>query len=97
MSTAPDAPADPAPSPAPDPLRRAALIALAVAVPLVAALLVVVNVVGGNEEPDGDDDAVAEISGTTSAPRGDLPPVEVDTPEVTPEAELACPVLMDQL
>ncbi|OMQ15775.1 hypothetical protein A7K94_0207190 [Modestobacter sp. VKM Ac-2676] len=69
--------------------------ALAVVVPLLVALLVLVNVLGDDDEPD--DDAVAEVTGTTSAPRGDLPPVEVDTPEVTPEAELACPVLMDQL
>ncbi|MGY1857336.1 DUF3515 domain-containing protein [Modestobacter sp. SYSU DS0290] len=64
------------------------------AVPLLVALLVLVNVLGGDDEPD--DDAVAEVTGTTS-PRGDLPPVEVDTPDVTPEAELACPVLMEQL
>ncbi|MGY1842250.1 DUF3515 family protein [Modestobacter sp. SYSU DS0875] len=63
--------------------------------PLLIVLLVLVNVLGDDDEPD--DDAVAEVTGTTSAPRGDLPPVQVDTPEVTPEAELACPVLMDQL
>ncbi len=64
--------------------------------PVVAVLLVLVNVVGRD---DGGDDAgaVADVSGTTSAPRGDLPPVEVDTPEVTPAADLACPVLMGQL
>ena len=63
---------------------------------MVAVLLVLVNVVG--RDGGGDDaGAVADVSGTTSAPRGDLPPVEVDTPEVTPAADLACPVLMGQL
>jgi hypothetical protein len=64
-------------------------------VPVVAVLLVLVNVVGRDD--GGDDGAVADVSGTTSAPRGDLPPVQVDTPEVTPAADLACPVLMGQL
>jgi hypothetical protein len=76
-------------------LRRAALVATAVAVPVVVALLVLANVL----RPDADDAGapVAEIDGTTAAPRGDLPPVPVDTPEVTPAADLACPVLMGQL
>jgi hypothetical protein len=64
-------------------------------VPLVAVLLILVNVLGPDE--DGDSGAVAAVSGTTSAPREDLPPVQVDTPEVTPAADLACPVLMGQL
>ncbi|MCZ2824059.1 MULTISPECIES: DUF3515 family protein [unclassified Modestobacter] len=96
MSTpAPDpAPGQATPPPA-DPLRRAALIATAVLVPLVVVLLVLVNVVGrgSEEEPD----AVAEISGTSSAPRAELPALPVDTPDITPEADLACPALMSQL
>jgi hypothetical protein len=71
-----------------------ALISLAVLVPLVAALLVLVNVRGGDEVSGS---PVADVAGEPPAPRGDLPPVEVDTPDVTPEAELACPVLMRQL
>ncbi|SDX67577.1 Protein of unknown function [Modestobacter sp. DSM 44400] len=76
-------------------LRRAAVLAAAVVVPVVVALVVLVNVLG----PDGDggNGPVADIEGTTSAPRGDLPTIVVDTPEVTAEAELACPVLMGQL
>ena len=65
-------------------------------VPLVVVLLVLVRVLGG----DSSDDApggVAEVSGATTDPRGDLPPVPVDTPDVTPAADLACPVLMGQL
>nr|WP_246407371.1 DUF3515 domain-containing protein [Modestobacter versicolor] len=65
-------------------------------VPLVAALLVLVNVVGDDPEPAADS-PVADVSGETPAPRGDLPPVDVDTPDVTPEADLACPALMGQL
>ena len=65
--------------------------------PVVAALLVLVNVLGRGDDTGEDGAAVADVSGTTSAPRGDLPPVQVDTPEVTPAADLACPVLMQQL
>ncbi|WP_369139741.1 DUF3515 domain-containing protein [Modestobacter versicolor] len=63
---------------------------------MVAVLLVLVNLRDG----DAVDDArgpVADVSGSPEAPRGDLPPVEVDTPDVTPAADLACPVLMGQL
>jgi hypothetical protein len=77
-------------------LRRAALLAAAVVVPVVVALIVLVNVVGGNGGDDGNG-PVADVEGTTGAPRDDLPTIEVDTPEVTPAAELACPVLMGQL
>ncbi|WP_237495558.1 DUF3515 family protein [Modestobacter sp. L9-4] len=65
-------------------------------VPLVVVLLVLVNVRGRG----GDDAAAtgpAEVSGATADPRGALPPVQVDTPDVTPAADLACPVLMGQL
>ncbi|HEV7726658.1 MAG: uncharacterized protein JWQ26_3449 [Modestobacter sp.] len=75
-------------------LRRAALLAAALVVPVVITLVVLINVVRGGHDGGG---PVADVDGTTAAPRGDLPPVEVDTPEVTPAAELACPVLMGQL
>ncbi|WP_299958274.1 DUF3515 family protein [uncultured Modestobacter sp.] len=65
-------------------------------VPLVVVLLLLANVLGRDDDAEGADQ-VADIGGAPSAPRGDLPPVEVDTPEVTPAAELACPVLMAQL
>jgi hypothetical protein len=64
-----------------------------VVVPVVLVLLVLVNVLGR----DGADRPVADVEGTPAAPREDLPPVVVDTPDVTPEADLACPVLMGQL
>jgi hypothetical protein len=69
---------------------------LAVLVAVIAVLLVLFRVTGGSTGGD-DGGAVADVSGTTSAPRGDLPPVQVDTPDVTPAADLACPVLMGQL
>ncbi|MCZ2816670.1 DUF3515 family protein [Modestobacter sp. VKM Ac-2984] len=94
MST--PAPDQATPPPA-DPLRRAALIATAVLVPLVVVLLVLVNVVGRSTEAEEEPDAVAEISGTSSAPRAELPALPVDTPDITPEADLACPALMSQL
>jgi len=60
---------------------------------VVAVLLVLVR----RQEDQPDDAAVADVSGATADPRGDLPPVQVDTPDVTPAADLACPVLMGQL
>jgi hypothetical protein len=63
---------------------------------VIVALLVLVHV-RGRDAGSGADAPVADVSGTTSPARGDLPPVHVDTPEVTPAADLACPVLMGQL
>nr|WP_255352954.1 DUF3515 domain-containing protein [Modestobacter sp. Leaf380] len=71
--------------------------ATAVAVPVVVALLVLINVFGPGSDDGGDGDgAVAEVSGTPVAPRDDSP-VEVDTPPITPETDAACPALMSQL
>jgi hypothetical protein len=65
-------------------------------VPLVVVVLVLVRVLGG-DQPDDTSGGAASVSGATADPRGDLPPVQVDTPDVTPAADLACPVLMGQL
>jgi hypothetical protein len=62
---------------------------------VVAVLLVLVN--RQRDDAAGADSPVADVSGATTDPRGNLPPVQVDTPEVTPAADLACPVLMSQL
>ncbi len=70
-----------------------------VAVPVVVALLVLINVFGpgsASSDADGDDGAVAEVSGTPLSPR-DETPVEVDTPPITPAIDAACPALMSQL
>jgi hypothetical protein len=64
-------------------------------VAVVAVLLVLVN--RQRDEVNNADSPVADVSGTTADPRGKLPPVKVDTPAVTPAADLACPVLMGQL
>ncbi len=76
----------------PDPVRRAAIVATAVAVPVVVALLVVIRVLG----PSGAEDEVADVAGSTPTQR-DESPVQVDTPPITAEADAACPALMSQL
>ena len=75
------------------------MIATAVALPVVVAVAVVVNVVRGPDDDSGTSGPVAEVSGATTEPgrADDLPPVTVQTPAVTPAADLACPVLMKQL
>jgi hypothetical protein len=62
---------------------------------VVAVLLVLVN--RQRDDAASADSPVADVSGATTDPRGNLPPVQVDTPDVTPAADLACPVLMSQL
>jgi hypothetical protein len=63
-----------------------------VLVPAVAALVVLVNVLGGS----GSDD-VAQVEGAPTQQREDLPPLPVEVPPVTPEAEAACPALLGAL
>jgi len=82
--TAPAAPPD-------DPLRRIAIIATAVLVPVVVALVVLVNVLGGA------DDEPADVGAAPTSQRADLPPLPVQVPPVTPEAEASCPALMSTL
>jgi hypothetical protein len=84
---------EPAPAaPAEDPLRRIAIIAAAVLVPVVVALVVLVNVLGGSDQDDDPADASAPPT-----QRADLPVLPVDVPPVTPEAEASCPALMSTL
>ena len=56
--------------------------------PVVVALVVLVNVVGAPP---------AQVEGSTAAPRGDLPVLPVPVPEATPEADELCPDLMADL
>jgi len=79
-----------------DPMRRIALIAAAVLVPLVVALVVLVNVMGG-PEPDDDGRAPASVDGSTPAQREDLPVLPVEVPPATPEADASCPALISTL
>jgi hypothetical protein len=77
-------------------------VATAVAVPVLVALLVLVNVLGnGGEGDDGADRAEnappAEVEGSTPQQRADLPVLPLEVPPVTPEADAACPALMAEL
>jgi hypothetical protein len=68
-------------------------------VPVVVALVVLVNVLGGDD--DGDDGAAArgpaEIEGTAPSERADLAPLPVEVPPVTPDAEQWCPAVLSGL
>jgi hypothetical protein len=66
-----------------------------VVVPLLVALVVLVNVVG--HRSGGPGGPVADVSGTTSSARDKLPVVTVQTPQVTPQADARCPALVDAL
>lgn len=67
-------------------------------VPVVVALVVLVNVLGGGtEETDRPPGGPASIDGTVPPGREDLPVLPVEVPPVTPEAEANCPDLMAEL
>jgi hypothetical protein len=63
-------------------------------VPVLVALVVLVNVLGGNGDDSGNP---AQVSGTTAPERDDLPVLPVDVPPATPEADASCPALMGRL
>ena len=64
-------------------------------VPLLVALVVLVNVVG--HRSGSTSGSVADVSGPTSSARDDLPVVTVQTPAVTPQADASCPAFVDAL
>ncbi|MGY1705806.1 DUF3515 domain-containing protein [Geodermatophilus sp. SYSU D00697] len=69
-----------------------------VAVPLVVVLLVLTRVLGDDGGTGGDGGSgVAEVEGAPSTGRADLPPLPVEVPPVTPEADASCPALMSAL
>lgn len=75
-----------------------AIVVTAVVLPLVVVLLVLVRVLGGEDTGTGTgDDAVADVGGTPTPGRADLPPLPVEVPPVTPQADASCPALMAQL
>ena len=86
-----------APRPPEDPLRRVALIATAVLVPVVVVLVVLVNVLGGAEEADTGAGGPAAVDGSTPPQREDLPVLPVEVPPATPETDASCPALMGTL
>ena len=70
-------------------------------VPVLVALVVLANVLGGGSDA-GDDERAghggpAEVEGTLGSGRDDLPILEVDVPAVTPQADASCPALMGTL
>jgi hypothetical protein len=75
-------------------LRRIALISTAVLVPVIVALAVLVNVLGGT---NGDSGGAAQLEGSTPPARENLPVLPVQVPPVTPEADASCPALMSTL
>jgi hypothetical protein len=64
-----------------------------VLVPVVVAVVVLVNVLGGGSG----DDAPAQVDASTGAQRAELPVLPLEVPPVTPEADASCPALMEQL
>lgn len=61
--------------------------------PVVVALVVLVNVLGGSSR----DDPPARVDATTGPERAELPVLPLDVPPVTPEADAVCPALMEQM
>jgi hypothetical protein len=70
-----------------------------VLVPVVVAVVVLVNVLGGRSEvPDhSGHEGPAEIEGSAPSARADLPVLPVEVPPVTPEADASCPAVMSAL
>lgn len=66
------------------------MIAAAIVVPVVIGLAVVLNLAAPADGP-------ADVAGPTAGPRAELPPLDVQTPEVTAEADAACPGVMGGL
>ena len=87
--------AGPPAAPPQDPLRRIAIVATAVLVPVVAVLAVLANMAGTDDAPDGS--GPAAVDGSTPAQREDLPVLPVEVPPATPEADASCPALMSTL
>jgi hypothetical protein len=63
-------------------------------VPVIVALVVLVNVVG---RPSGRPGPVADVSGSTSSGRDKLPALTVPTAPPSAAADSACPALVDSL
>ena len=74
-----------------------ALISAAVLVPVVGALVVLVNVVGDRTGDGRSGTGPAAVEGSPSPRRADLPVLPVEVPPVTPETDAHCPALMRSL
>jgi hypothetical protein len=62
-------------------------------VPVIVAVAVLVNVLGGSSG----NDSPARVDASTGPQRAELPVLPLDVPPVTPEADASCPALMEQL
>jgi hypothetical protein len=63
----------------------------------VVVLLVLSRVLGGDDGAGRGGEAAADVEDTPEPSRADLPPLPVEVPPVTPEADASCPALMAQL
>lgn len=80
-----------------DPFRRIALLVAAIVLPVIVALVVIVNVVNRSPSSDG---AVADVSGatpTSTRSGGALPVLDVNTPPVSEQVAASCTPLMQKL
>jgi hypothetical protein len=70
-----------------------------VLVPVVVAVVVLVNVLGGGSEEPGHSGhgGPAAIEDSPPSVRADLPVLPVDVPPVTPEADASCPAVLSVL
>jgi hypothetical protein len=73
------------------------MIATAVLVPVVVALVILVNVLGGSDDAEDARGGPAAVDGSTPSERADLPVLPVEVPPATPEADASCPALMSTL
>ena len=65
--------------------------------PVVVAVVVLVNVLGGDASEDGGTQGPADVDATTEPQRADLPPLPVTVPPAPPEAEAPCTAVMGAL
>lgn len=65
--------------------------------PVVVAVVILVNVLGGDASDDDGAQAPADVGSTTEPRRADLPPLPVTVPPVPPEAEAPCTAVMGAL
>jgi hypothetical protein len=70
-----------------------------VLLPVVVALVVLVNVLGGSDggTDHSEHSGAAELEGSAPSERDELPVLPVEVPAVTPEADASCPAVMSAL
>jgi hypothetical protein len=63
----------------------------------VALWAILINVLGDDADDHAGRTGPADVDGGGQSQRADLPPLPVDVPPVTPEAEAGCPAVMELL